>query len=81
MKETIRLNFDFPKEIYPYLKLMCAKKGITFKELATDLILAAIDSYEDIELSEIAQKRLHQMDNKDLISFDKAIEHIRHKNL
>ena len=68
------LNFDFPKEIYPYLKLMCAKKGISFKDLATELILAAIDGYEDTELSEIAQKRLREMDSENNIPFDKAIE-------
>lgn len=74
MKDTIRLNFDFPKEVYPYLKLMCSKKGLSFKDLATELILAAIDSYEDTELSEIAQKRLSEMDDKDNIPFNKAIE-------
>ena len=74
MKETVRLNFDFPKEVYPYLKLMCAKKGISFKELATELILAAIDSYEDTELSIIAQQRLEEMDDNENVSFKKAIE-------
>lgn len=43
MTDIIRLSFDFPKKDYPYLKLMCAKKGISFNELATELILAAID--------------------------------------
>ncbi len=74
MKKTVRLNFDFPKDVYPYLKLMCAKKGISFKDLATELILAAIDSYEDSELSDIACKRLMEMDEKDNISFEDAIE-------
>ena len=74
MKDTVRLNFDFPKEVYPYLKLMCAKKGLSFKNLATELILAAIDSYEDIELGEIAQKHMHEMDKKENIPFKKAME-------
>ncbi len=74
MKDTVRLNFDFPKEVYPYLKLMCAKKGLSFKDLATELILAAIDSYEDEELNNIAQKRLEEIDSKDNIPFKKAIE-------
>lgn len=74
MKKTVRLNFEFPKDAYPYLKLMCAKKGISFKDLATELILAAIDSYEDNELSDIAQKRISEMDENENISFEKAAE-------
>lgn len=47
---TVRINFDFPKSEYPYLKLLCAKKGVTIKKLATELLIKAIEDYEDEEI-------------------------------
>lgn len=48
-KDTIRINFEFPKKDHPYLKLLCAKKGISIRELATELLLQAIEQAEDDE--------------------------------
>ena len=72
MRDTVRLNFEFPRKAYPYLKKVCAEKGISMKEFATDLILKAIEEYEDRRLSRKARKRLKEMDSKDNISFAKA---------
>jgi predicted DNA-binding protein len=64
MKNTVRLNFDFPKNEYPYLKLLCAKKGLSFKEFTTELLLKAIEEYEDHRLAKKARKRLKEIDEK-----------------
>ena len=70
--ETVRLNFEFPRSEYPYLKMLCAEKGISLKEFATDLILKAIEEYEDHSLARKARKRVKELDKKDNIPFDKA---------
>ena len=72
MKETVRLNFEFPRSEYPYLKLMCAEKGVSFKELATELLMNTIEEYEDKKLAKKARKRLKDMNPDDNISFEKA---------
>lgn len=73
MKDSVRLNFDFPREHYPYLKMLCAKKGVSLKKLATELLTREIEEYEDRLLAEKAQKRLTEMDMKENIDFNEAI--------
>jgi predicted DNA-binding protein len=72
MKNTVRLNFEFPKKAYPYLKMLCAEKGTSFKDFATDLLLKAIEEYEDHRLAKKARKRLKETDKNDHIPFSKA---------
>jgi hypothetical protein len=72
MRDTVRLNFEFPREDYPYLKMMCAAKGLSFRELATELLRSAMEEYEDLKLGKKARKRLDEMNPKDRISFDEA---------
>ncbi len=72
MKTTVRLNFEFPRKKYPYLKLMCAEKGITFRQLATELLYNAIEEYEDKKLGKRARKRLKELNPKDNVPFSKA---------
>ena len=72
MKNTVRLNFEFPKEHYPYLKMLCAKEGKSFKDFASELLIAKIESYEDQMLGEIANNRLKNLDKEDLIDFETA---------
>lgn len=74
MRDTIRLNFDFPKEEYPFLKMVCADMGISFKKFATDLMLQAIEEYEDRMLAKKASKRLKEMTPEDNISFEQATQ-------
>ena len=72
MKNTVRLNFEFPREESPYLKLLCAEKGISLREFATNLLIDAIEEYEDHILTRKARKRLKEIDSKDNISFDEV---------
>lgn len=72
MKSTVRLNFEFPRDEYPHLKLLCAEQGLSLKEFATDLLLKAIEEYEDHRLAKKARKRLKEIDPKENISFEKA---------
>jgi len=74
MKETIRLNFEFPRSEYPYLKLICAEKGVSFKEFATELILSTIEEYEDRKFAKRARKRIKELNPKETITFDKAVK-------
>ena len=79
MKDTIRLNFEFPRSEYPYLKLMCAEKGVSFKKLATEILLNTIEEYEDRKLAKKARKRFKELDSKDNIPLDKAANDPRWK--
>lgn len=72
MKDTVRLNFEFPREHYPYLKMLCAKKGMTLRDFASDLLIKSLEEYEDHIYAKKAQKRLEKMDENDLIDFDEA---------
>lgn len=72
MKDTIRLNFEFPRSEYPYLKLMCAERGLSFRELATEMLMNSLEEYEDRKFAKKARKRLRELDPKENVSFDKA---------
>lgn len=72
-KDTVRLNFEFPISEYPYLKMVCARKGLSLREFATELLIKAIDEAEDEMLAEKANERLEKMKSDELISFDQAI--------
>lgn len=72
MSETIRLNFEFPKEEYPHLKMLCAQKGISFKELATQLLLQAIEEYEDEVMAKKAEEIMSNSSKDDWITWDEA---------
>lgn len=71
---THRLNIDFPSDDYAYLKMLCAKKGVSIKEFVTPLILKAIEEEEDILLVKKAQKRLKDMDQANLIPIEDAFK-------
>ena len=58
---TVRLNFEFPREDYPYLKMMCAAKGVSFRELATELLQNAIEEYANLDLAKKARERLDKL--------------------
>ena len=72
MKDTVRLNFEFPRKEYPYLKMMLAKRGVSLKDFAIELILKEIEEYEDSLLAKIAEERLDEMDESENISCDEA---------
>ena len=70
--ETVRINFDFPKKEYPYLKMLCAKRGVSLKKFATDLIAKAIEDFEDVEFTKVASNR--QNKEEEFVSFEKMME-------
>ena len=72
MKNTVRLNFEFPREHYPYLKMVCAQKGVSLKDFASELLIREIEEYEDRLLAKKAQERLDEMDESENIDFDDA---------
>ncbi len=74
MKDTVRLNFEFPRKDYPYLKMLCAEKGISFRQFATELMLHALEEHEDRSLAKKARKKLKEMDPKDNIPFHQAVK-------
>lgn len=71
-KETVRLNFEFPIEEYPYLKLLLANKRVSLREFATKLLIRAIEEAEDDMSVKRAHERLSEMKPEDLISWDEA---------
>lgn len=74
MKDTVRVNFEFPKEHYPYLKLVCAEKGMSIREFASRLIIKAIEKEEDRILGKRANERLKEMDESENVPFDEAMK-------
>ncbi len=52
--------------------MLCAEKRISFKDFATELLLKAIEEYEDKRLANKARKRMQEADKKDNIPFDDA---------
>jgi hypothetical protein len=73
-EETVRINFEFPKKEYPYLKMLCAKKEISLKDFATDLILNAIEDFEDEAFYKRAKKN-HKA--KETLSFDEVRKRLK----
>ena len=74
MKQTVRLNFEFPREEYPYLKMICAQKGISLREFATEMLIKAIEEYEDEMLAKKANERLESLERSDLIDWEEACD-------
>ncbi|CRX39586.1 hypothetical protein [Estrella lausannensis] len=72
MKNTVRINFDFSRDYYPYLKMLCAKRGQSLKDLASELLIREIEEHEDLQLAKKATKRLRDTKESDLIDFGDA---------
>ena len=72
MKETVRINFEFPRNKYPFLKMLCAQKGISLRQLATEALIRAIEEYEDEQLAKKAHARLEEMREDETISWEEA---------
>ena len=71
---THRMNIDFPVEDYTYLKMLCAKKGVSIKDFVIPLVLKAVEEEEDALLSKKAQQRLKKMETSDLIPIEDAFK-------
>ena len=57
-----KLSVKFPSEEYIFLKMACAKKGVSMKNFVTSAVLKSIDEYENqldsLVLKEITQEEL-----------------------
>lgn len=74
MKNTVRLNFEFPREYYPYLKMVLAGKGLSLRDFASKTLIEAIEKEEDELLAKKANDRLSSIREEDLIEWDEAID-------
>ena len=72
MKDLVRVNFDFPKEDYFCLKMLCLKSGVSMRKHISSLIMQSLEEFEDKRDCEIAKERLSEMKDEDLIPFDDA---------
>lgn len=54
--EHKRLSIEFPVEQFVYLKMTCAKKGISLKDFVTEAVIHSMEEYED----ELALKALNE---------------------
>lgn len=71
---STRLNVDFPSDDYTYLKMLCAEKGVSMKDFVVPIVLRAMEDEEDALLIKKAQKRLRNIDPKDLIPIEDAFK-------
>lgn len=46
-KQFKKVTFDFPAEEYVYLKMACAKQGVSMKDFLTRAAIKSIEEYED----------------------------------
>lgn len=42
-----KITFDFPAEEYVYLKMACAKQGVSMKDFITHAVKLTIEDYEN----------------------------------
>lgn len=56
-----KLSVEFPAEEYVYLKMACAKKGVSLKEFVNQAVIRSIEEYED----ELDLKALEQITDED----------------
>lgn len=41
-----KLTFEFPAEEYVFLKMTCAKQGVSMKDFVTKAVIKSIEEYE-----------------------------------
>lgn len=56
-----KVTFDFPAEEYVFLKMSCAKQGVSMKEFLTRSVIKSIEDYED----ELDLKAIEQITDED----------------
>ena len=58
-----KLTFEFPAEEYVFLKMTCAKQGVSMKDFVTSAIIKSIDEYE-AHLDNLALKEITEGERK-----------------
>lgn len=56
-----KVTFDFPAEEYVFLKMACAKQGVSMKDFLTRSVIKSIDDYE----SELDSKSLSEITDEE----------------
>lgn len=57
-KQYKKLSVDFPAEEYVFLKMACAKQGISLKDFVTRAVIHSIEDYEDeLDISTLGGSR------------------------
>lgn len=78
-KQQYRITFDFPADEYVYLKMACAKQGISMKDFLTRSVIKSIDEYEN-ELDTMALRKARE-DNELSIPWKEAKKQLGMSNL
>lgn len=65
-----KVTFQFPAEEYVYLRMACAKQGVTMKDFLTRSVIKSIEEYED-ELDMAAYRKAKE-DNEPFIPWEVA---------
>lgn len=68
-KHYKRLSVEFPAEEYVYLKMACAKKGVSLKDFVNQAVIRSIEEYED-ELDLKALEQVTEEDKKNAQSWE-----------
>lgn len=61
-KQYKRISVDFPADEYMYLKIACARKGVSLKQFVTSAVIRDIEKYED----ELDARSLDQITEEDM---------------
>ncbi len=71
-KRYKRLSVEFPAEEYVYLKMACAKKGVSLKDFVTQAVIVSIDDYENELAVASLNEALTDENLKNAIPWDQA---------
>lgn len=71
-----KLSIEFPIQEYTYLKLACAKQGVTLKDFVTRSIIKTIEDYENA-LDLLALEQITEDERKNAISWEQAQKELR----
>ena len=74
MPKKHRINFDFPKEEFGYLKLLCHTKEMTIKDYLTKLITENIEAEEDMLLAKQVEETIESSLENDYIPWEEAVK-------
>lgn len=70
-QQNKKITFEFPAEEYVFLKMACAKQGVSMKHFVTNAILKSIEEYETY-LDSLALREITDEDRKNAQSWDEV---------
>lgn len=66
-----RLSVDFPTDEYIFLKMACAKQGVSLKDFVTNAVMKSIDEYE-AQLDSLSLQDLTEEEIKNAIPLEQV---------